>query len=573
MGRFCGPVVRMRGLPWSATPQDIRDFFSGLEVTQDGIVLARNADGRVTGEAYVLFHDEENFQRAMTRNREHIGKRYIELFKSSGEEMELALKRAIASPVSQPRPKLPPTRPRMNSSHSVDAQFRFPGDPTPLWEVTPTISLPVQFQGIGGGFTSSPTSPILPALWMPERMDESWFKPHLQKRTMEQGQASPLPSTIMDCVQLRGLPYSATHSQVLDFFTGLTLGEGGIHFIYDASGRPTGNGYVHFASVEEAIKATDKHKVHMGQRYIEVFRCPRIEMINAVGPFRFNIDQRHPWSPSVNLTNGGQLATPDMLSPSVFPTSPGSFSPVMITTQTCQPNHSHWPQDAPDNLVFTMDNQPSLLQTQPTWSNLTPFSPDPNSYPFNPHSVQPNLTPNNLQPDPSNYNSPKKNTIDPMTNALLSPRIQSNQNSPLQDLPLDLIRSFSQVSVQEQSPSTLTSEQIADNLFSALPNLFNNDQYLPHVNEEVWSDAIPSRCVVRMRGIPYNTDKYEILNFFTGFSLTENDILICYNDDLKPTGEAFVSFLTLEEAQRAIVEKDRKHIGPRYVELFLDKTG
>jgi len=42
---------------------------------------------------------------------------------------------------------------------------------------------------------------------------------------------------------------------------------------------------------------------------------------------------------------------------------------------------------------------------------------------------------------------------------------------------------------------------------------------------------------------------------------------------LKPTGEAFVSFLTLEEAQRAIVEKDRKHIGPRYVELFLDKTG
>ena len=49
---------------------------SGLEISQDGIVLARNGDGRVTGEAYVLFSDEDNFQRAMTRNREHIGKRY-----------------------------------------------------------------------------------------------------------------------------------------------------------------------------------------------------------------------------------------------------------------------------------------------------------------------------------------------------------------------------------------------------------------------------------------------------------------------------------------------------------------
>ena len=86
----------------------------------------------------------------------------------------------------------------------------------------------------------------------------------------------------MDCVQLRGLPYTASLAQVVDFFSGLTLGEGGIHFIYDGAGKPTGNGYVHFATVEDAVKATEKHKQHMGSRYIEVFRCARIEMINAV---------------------------------------------------------------------------------------------------------------------------------------------------------------------------------------------------------------------------------------------------------------------------------------------------
>jgi hypothetical protein len=40
---------------------------------------------------------------------------------------------------------------------------------------------------------------------------------------------------------------------------------------------------------------------------------------------------------------------------------------------------------------------------------------------------------------------------------------------------------------------------------------------------------------------------------------------------MKPTGEAYVNFTSLEDAQRAVVEKDRKHIGPRYVELFLDR--
>lgn len=549
----------MRGLPWSATPQDIREFFNGLEISQDGIVLARNGDGRVTGEAYVLFCDEDNFQRAMTRNREHIGKRYIELFKSSGEEMELALKRAIASPASQPRPKLNTTRQRLNSSHSVDFSGRFHGEPPPLWEVTPTISLP--FQGLPQPFSSNPTSPILPALWMPERVDETWLKAQLAAKKQHDS-ATPLPSTIMDCVQLRGLPYSASRTQVLEFFAGLTLGEGGIHFIYDGSGRPTGNGYVHFGSVEDAIKATEKHKHHMGNRYIEVFRCPRIEMINAVGPFRFNLPQ-NPWSPSTAMPMNGSSgagAHPELLSPNtMFPSSPSSFSPVVLPPG---PSLSWEQQNDLTNSAYALDQAAqNLLKTQQSWPRMSTFSPDNSS-------------------SSANYCSPSKVKADPISSALLSPHVASTQSSPINDLHLDFIRSLSQVSVQDNNPTSLTSEQIADNLFSALPNFFNSDSFLTGNSADEqrstsWSDgltsATQSRSVVKMRGIPYNTDKFEILNFFSGFNLTENDIFICYNDDMKPTGEAYVNFTSLEDAQRAVVEKDRKHIGPRYVELFLDR--
>ena len=380
--------------------------------------------------------------------------------------------------------------------------------------------------------------------------------------TVDYVAGTPLPSTIMDCVQLRGLPYSASKTQVLEFFAGLSLGEGGIHFIYDGSGRPTGNGYVHFGAVEDAIKATEKHKHHMGNRYIEVFRCPRIEMINAVGPFRFNLPQ-NPWSPSSSHPNGSSGSS-ELLSPNpIFPSSPGSFSPVVLP----QASGVSWEQQSDlASSAYALDQATqNLLKTQQSWPRMSTFSPD------------------NSSSSTGNFCSPGSKSKDVIGSALLSPNIASTQSSPINDLHLDLLRSLSQVSVQDNNPAPLTSEQIADNLFSALPNLFNSDSFLAGTSTEEqrptsWSDGLvgtpaakPSRNIVRMRGIPYNTDKFEILNFFHGFNLSENDIYICYNDDGKPTGEAYVQFLSLEEAQRAVVEKDRKHIGPRYVELFLDR--
>ena len=387
----------------------------------------------------------------------------------------------------------------------------------------------------------------------------------------------------MDCVQLRGLPYSASKHQILEFFHSLTLGEGGIHFIFDNTARPTGNAYVHFATVDDAIKATEKHKHHMGNRYIEVFRCPRIEMINAVGPFRFNIQQQQhqqqpqtptqptsPWAPSVTLANGAAI-TPDMLTSSgLFPTNPGTFSPLVLPPT---PGLSWEPTPSElNNSAYALDQATqSLLKSQQSWPRMSTYSPS---------------TTDHIS---AAFASPNKVKADPMS--LLSPRgaNPSTDTSPVNDLN-DFLRSFSQMNVNERkSPLSLTSEQIADNLFSSLSGtLFGSDQFLlPSETEQSkpsWSDGfqmahaatvLPNsnqqKTVVRMRGIPYNTDKFEILNFFAGYSLDENDVYICYNEELKPTGEAYVQFGTADEAHRAVLEKDRKHIGPRYVELFIDR--
>jgi len=74
--------IRMRGLPWQATEQDIIMFFREVDVIPLRIHL--KSDG---GEAYVEFTDGPSVARAMTRNKQYIGHRYIELFPVSYGEV------------------------------------------------------------------------------------------------------------------------------------------------------------------------------------------------------------------------------------------------------------------------------------------------------------------------------------------------------------------------------------------------------------------------------------------------------------------------------------------------------
>ena len=90
-------IVRMRGLPFTASHEQVLTFFSpgeGLKETcpvsggRDGILFVRYPDGRPTGDAFVLFACEEHAQCALRKHKEILGRRYIELFKSTAAEVQ-----------------------------------------------------------------------------------------------------------------------------------------------------------------------------------------------------------------------------------------------------------------------------------------------------------------------------------------------------------------------------------------------------------------------------------------------------------------------------------------------------
>lgn len=69
----------MRGLPFSASEKDIREWFNGI-ATPRVISMGFDDKGRKNGEADVEFGSASDAQSAMSRHRDNMGSRYIELF-------------------------------------------------------------------------------------------------------------------------------------------------------------------------------------------------------------------------------------------------------------------------------------------------------------------------------------------------------------------------------------------------------------------------------------------------------------------------------------------------------------
>ncbi|XP_028835900.1 epithelial splicing regulatory protein 1 isoform X2 [Denticeps clupeoides] len=235
-------IVRMRGLPYSATPQQVLQFFSDCSPTDDskdccpvagggaGILLVRYPDGRPTGDAFVLFSSEDFAQVALKKHKQRLGKRYIELFKSTAAEVTQVCNRFSSTPL-------------------------LPVPPPPLISMMP----------------SPLTTGLLP---------------------LATGAFPLVTAGLCDCVRLRGLPYDATVQNILEFlgeFTG-DIAPHGVHMVLNAQGRPSGECFIQMCSVERAFLAAHRcHRQPMQDRYVEVFPCSLDDMLQvlrggALGP-------------------------------------------------------------------------------------------------------------------------------------------------------------------------------------------------------------------------------------------------------------------------------------------------
>uniref|UniRef100_A0A2R9C3X8 RRM domain-containing protein n=1 Tax=Pan paniscus TaxID=9597 RepID=A0A2R9C3X8_PANPA len=89
-----GFVVKVRGLPWSCSADEVMRFFSDCKIQNgtSGIRFIYTREGRPSGEAFVELESEEEVKLALKKDRETMGHRYVEVFKSNSVEMDWVLK-------------------------------------------------------------------------------------------------------------------------------------------------------------------------------------------------------------------------------------------------------------------------------------------------------------------------------------------------------------------------------------------------------------------------------------------------------------------------------------------------
>nr|XP_058900811.1 epithelial splicing regulatory protein 2 isoform X6 [Kogia breviceps] len=96
-------------------------------------------------------------------------------------------------------------------------------------------------------------------------------KPEVVKQKYETGPCSK--ADVVDSetvVRARGLPWQSSDQDVARFFKGLNIARGGVALCLNAQGRRNGEALIRFVDSEQRDLALQRHKHHMGVRYIEV---------------------------------------------------------------------------------------------------------------------------------------------------------------------------------------------------------------------------------------------------------------------------------------------------------------
>lgn len=271
-------IVKLQGLPWEATDDDIVEFFEGLDIVEDGVYIAKTSVGRASGHAFVEFIDNDNASAALDKDKENMGHRYIEIFKSTEEARDEAIavpERVFDMSNSDVNENATVIRMRGLPYSITEEEVKEFFSPVKVSKVH--IILDHMERASGEGYV----------VFKKPGQGEASMEKHksdMGGRYIELFRSTPQELAIMLArlnpdvdddnflVKMRGLPYSATEEEVMEFFDNASSLVK-VHFISDMNGRASGQAFAEFDNDDARDTAMEKNNENLGSRYVELFEA------------------------------------------------------------------------------------------------------------------------------------------------------------------------------------------------------------------------------------------------------------------------------------------------------------
>lgn len=97
-------------------------------------------------------------------------------------------------------------------------------------------------------------------------------------------------------------------------------------------------------------------------------------------------------------------------------------------------------------------------------------------------------------------------------------------------------------------------------------NMYNNNQN--DNGSGIENFGVPG-CVLSLENVPFRADIDEVLHFFRGYNLTQNDIIRRFNEKGHATGDVRVNLHSTLEAERALQQLNKQYIRDRSITITL----
>jgi len=302
-------VVRLRGMPYNATEQDVLKFFQGFGVTEGGVHMHHDHTGRPSGQAYVVFETAAEAQHALKLDKEKIGERWIDLFLSSKAEMFHALPtmRGYGGPgAGGGGAAIRSSGPKGVSIGGITHVIRVRGLPFDCTRmdlqhffasVGPTAN-GIFFANRMDGRSSGEAFVVLHShdavrqalMQDKQKMGSRWldiFESHPGELFSRIGAAAVTLGAKDDVgyagvLKMRGLPFQTTVPDVATWFGAYRVAPHGVFITMGADGRPTGEAYVIFETPEDAVAAREAlNKQTMNNRWIDLYLASKGDVYTA----------------------------------------------------------------------------------------------------------------------------------------------------------------------------------------------------------------------------------------------------------------------------------------------------